>query len=363
VADLVVQALCDPASLTGLSESRWELLVRQARQADLLGRIGSSLERRGLISAVPASPRRHLDGALALSDAQRREVLREVRYLTEALSGVPVELVLLKGAAYATANLPPCGGRLFSDIDILVPRAKLAAVESNLMMRGWVSTHLDAYDQRYYREWMHELPPLEHSRRGTVVDVHHAILPLTARPKPETAKLLAKARQVDGMPGVSVLAPVDMVLHSIAHLTYNDDLSHGLRDLSDLDLLLRHFGGAPEFWSELIARSRELDLMRPLHYGLRCSHHILNTPIPESTLIEAACGAPARPLGALMQALWLRALASQHPTSAPPLTGVALFLLYLRAHWLRMPPALLARHLTVKAWKRAHRVDGEARPL
>lgn len=30
----------------------------------------------------------------------------------------------------------------------------------------------------------------------------------------------------------------------------------------------------------------------------------------------------------------------------------ALFLLYLRAHWLRMPPLLLVRHLTLKAFIR-----------
>jgi hypothetical protein len=31
------------------------------------------------------------------------------------------------------------------------------------------------------------------------------------------------------------------------------------------------------------------------------------------------------------------------------MTGLALFALYVRAHWLRMPPGMLARHLAVKA--------------
>jgi hypothetical protein len=102
----------------------------------------------------------------------------------------------------------------------------------------------------------------------------------------------------------------------------------------------------------LVERARELDLARPLHYGLRFAQLILGMPVPEPTLVEAARAAPSWPLSALMDALWQRALCSQHSTAAPPFTGAALFLLYLRAHWLRMPPALLARHLATKAWQR-----------
>jgi hypothetical protein len=35
-----------------------------------------------------------------------------------------------------------------------------------------------------------------------------------------------------------------MVLHSATHLFYDGELNHGLRDLVDLDDLLRHFSGA-----------------------------------------------------------------------------------------------------------------------
>ena len=69
-------------------------------------------------------------------------------------------------------------------------------VEGALMLHGWSTTHHDAYDQRYYRKWMHELPPLKHNTRGTVLDVHHAILPVTARLKPDSRKLLAASRPI-----------------------------------------------------------------------------------------------------------------------------------------------------------------------
>ena len=42
---------------------------------------------------------------------------------------------------------------------------------------------LTPYDDAYYRDHMHELPPLIHKERDRMIDVHHTILPLTARPK------------------------------------------------------------------------------------------------------------------------------------------------------------------------------------
>jgi hypothetical protein len=228
----------------------------------------------------------------------------------------------------------------------------LDAVENALNIRGWSTTHHNAYDQRYYREWMHELPPLRHNTRMTVLDVHHAILPLTARLKPASAKLLAASRPLAGHDRLRVLCPADMVLHSATHLFHNEELSHGLRDLTDLDILLRHFGPEPGFWEELPHRAAELDLSRPLYYGLRFASHFLGTPVPSEAHHRADTGRPPRITGRLMEALYDRALRPVAARDAGAITLLARDALYVRAHWLRMPPLLLIRHLGTKAFRR-----------
>jgi hypothetical protein len=340
----LVQALRDPRDLPAWTPSQWELLVRQARSAELLSRLAALLEDLGLLDEVPAAPRIHLLAARTVWQAQEEAVHREVTQVQRALAPTGSEIILLKGAAYLYAGLPAARGRVFSDIDILVPRAALPQVEAALMLHGWATTHHDAYDQRYYREWMHELPPMQHVSRQTVLDVHHAIVPLTARLKPDSAKLLAAALPLPGHAGLKVLAPDDMVLHSAAHLFLNEELSHGLRDLLDLDSLLRHFGAHGGFWSALRARAGEMDLERPLAYALCYAQRILGTPVPVEAL--------ASPVSMLMDALYLRALQPDHPTADDTLTPLARWLLYVRAHWLRLPPGRLARHLTVKALRR-----------
>ena len=347
-SDLVVLALRDPERLAGLSPGGWDVLIRQARSAELLARLRSFLADRGLLDQVPPGPRAHLVAASTLASAQQDEVRREVAHIARALRPLAVPIVLLKGAAYVMAALPASAGRTFSDVDVLVPRDRLAEVESALMLAGWATTNPSAYDQLYYRRWMHELPPLQHVRRQTVLDVHHAILPATARLRPPSGKLFEAARPLGGHARMFVLAPADLVLHGMAHLFHNEEWSHGLRDLSDLDLLLRHFGATTGFWEQLVERAHELDLTRPLSHGLRQANRILGTPVPEAPLQAADEFAPRWPLRNLMDRLWSHALRSPHPTAARTATPVAHLVLYARAHWLRMPPLLLARHLAIK---------------
>ncbi|SFU47431.1 nucleotidyltransferase domain-containing protein [Pseudoduganella namucuonensis] len=349
-APLAVLAFRNPGRLAGLGMPEWDLLLRQSAAANLQARLYYLLEQRGDLARIPPQAREHLLWSRALAERHRQAVHWEVATIRRALVDIEAPLILLKGAAYALAGLPPAAGRLFSDIDILLPRECLGEAEAALMLNGWASSHQDAYDQRYYREWMHELPPMEHIQRQTTIDVHHAILPRTAPVHPDPERLRAAARAIPGLPDVWVLAPADMVLHSATHLFFDGEFDNGLRDLVDIDGLLRHFGGQPGFWPELAARARALQLTRPLFYALRYTALLLHTPLPLEVDEARAGGAPGPALLRLMDALFSRALLPKHASCDDRWTGTARFLLYLRANWLRMPPLLLARHLFHKAF-------------
>jgi hypothetical protein len=347
---LIVQALRQPAVMSSFTLADWDVLIRQAREADLLAHICASIQRHGLLTHIPPQAREHLEWSRVIAERHIEAVQWEVELIRKALAEIGVPVVLLKGAAYVIGQLPPAQGRIFSDVDIIVPKEKLDMVEANLMLHGWAATHHDAYDQRYYRTWMHELPPMRHIKRMTVIDVHHAILPATAHVHPDSEKLLATAIPVEGHDKVMVFAPVDMVLHSATHLFHNEQLDHGLRDLVDLDCLLRHFSDLPAFWPTLVMRAQELELTRSLFYALRYTTQILNTPIPPSVIQAAQIGSPNQLLAALMDLLFTRALLPNHPSCSNWFATLARRVLYVRATWLRMPPFMLARHLFHKAF-------------
>ena len=349
-APLLIAVLRAPARMGSLTLAEWELLLRQALAANLTASLHDLAERARVLDAVPRAPRRHLEWAAALLRRHRAGVQWEVARIRAALAGLDMPLILLKGAAYAVCGLAASRGRLFSDIDLLVPRERIGEVEPALMLAGWMSHHHDAYDQRYYRVWMHEIPPMQHVQRGSVIDVHHAILPLTAAAHPDPALLRAAAVAVPGLERVQVLAPADMVIHSATHLFYDGEFDKGLRDLFDLHRLLAEFGARPGFWDALVPRARQLELARPLFYALRYAARVLGSAVPDDVLAALAPSGPPQPLLALMDALFLRALMPMHASCARRFDGAARKALYIRGNWLRMPPLLLARHLFHKAF-------------
>jgi hypothetical protein len=349
------RALRDPVRLSSLSLAEWDLVIRQARRAGILARLAARLDAARLLDAVPAGPRRHLVGERLLAEKHRRDVRSEVRYIAEALSPTGVPVILLKGAAYVLADLPPASGRLFSDIDILVPKTALAAVEQALHRQGWAGGRMDPYDERYYRRWMHQIPPLTNRLRETTLDVHHTIIPETVRLDLRAEKLFAAARPVAGEKGVMTLAPSDMILHSAIHLLNEGEYARGLRDLDDVAELLGHFGRDAAFWPGLLDRAAALDLRRPLYYALRYASLLLAAPIPVTIRDSVLLSPPGAALRALMDTLFERALRPDHASCRDGFSATALWMLYVRAHHLRMPAHLLIPHLLRKAHMRTIR--------
>ncbi|QBQ54516.1 nucleotidyltransferase family protein [Nitrosococcus wardiae] len=349
---LLLKALCQPESLFALQVGEWDLLLRVARQARLLASLGEQIEQRALLDQLPFKVAEHMTAARALANQRQRQVLWEINRLQRALTDIHIPCVLLKGGAYLLAKLPVARGRLLADVDLLVPKTNLKTVELTLKRGGWEAAKVDDYDQQYYRRWMHELPPMRHRDRQVEVDIHHTILPVTSRLHPNPDLLLDAAQSIEGTP-FKVLAPVDMVLHSATHLFYDSELDGQLRDLVDLDGLLRHFGREFSFWESLVPRAIQLELQRPLFYALRYTRHLLETPVPADVIREIENEKPSVLVSLVMDKLVPRALFPEHPDHPRWSTGVACWLLYVRSHYLRMPMHLLMPHLARKAIGRA----------
>ena len=337
--------------MLGLDTGTWNDLIWCARRHGLLARLAIAAEERGILDQVPAKVRELFADACAAAEFNQTVRGFEVRELLRALVGVPVPVVLLKGGAYLLAGLPAARGRMFADIDILVPRDRLADVEAAALAHGWEPVITEAYDQHYYRTWTHQIPPLRHAERGSELDIHHTIAPLTSRAAPDVSALLSDAQALDGG-RLKVLAPADMVLHSAVHL-FNEQMDMGLRDLMDLHVLLGFFGRNAAFWRDLVAHARRHRLERPLFYCLRYAERFYGTPVPATAKTEVGGFGPNRAVRALMDWLVTEAILPIWPGKRRPGAGLARWLLYVRSHWLRMPPTLLARHLLIKAVARA----------
>ena len=355
--------LAKPQLLQECSLRDWDRLLPWARRVGVVAKFYTYLEAQGQLDRIPTQVQPHLEAAAIIAGEHERRTRWECNRIQRALFDLPdrdFPVVLLKGAAYVMSNLPCAHGRLVSDVDILVPKPHLATIEQVLHQHGWDTVKKSDYDETYYRQWMHELPPMRHRLRGTIVDVHHTILPETSRLKPDPVKLFAASRPLPGTP-FGTLCPADMVLHSATH-AFQEELANPLRDLLDLHELFTHFGvREPDFWATLPQRARQLDLTRPLFYALRFTQRFLHTPLPPYVTPAQGPAAPPPPVQAQNDRHVDQVTQAEYPRRAGPAT--ARWLLYIRSHWLRMPPLLLARHLSRKAlirWQARRRNSNQA---
>lgn len=350
----------NPAQAQSWTHTEWERLFQVARDARLLGTLAFFIREKGLSDFVPAKGRWFLKSAEVKSERGRRQTLWEVECLRRALfqnrlSLQPpdheIPLVLLKGAAYQAAGLPWGNGRISVDVDVLTPRETLPTVEAALTIAGWIPEKKSAYDDHFYREWMHEIPPMVHLDRGTTLDVHHTILPRTGRLTVDAALLFAE--MVPLRDNLFVLSPRDMLLHSTVHLFQDGELSNCARDLLDLNQMFGYFSAQdPDFWQKLLERARQLHLTRPLCHAVHFCRLLAGTEFPEFFLREVRTFRGGWLSRTLMR--WLVPLSIEPEISGEETRSAALarFCLYVRSHFLRMPLRILIPHLWAKHWQR-----------
>ena len=142
-----------------------------------------------------------------------------------------------------------------------------------------------------------------------------------------------------------------MVLHNAVHLFQDGELAGSVRDLVGTKALITHFGTTDAaFWDRLPARAAQLGLERPLFYVLRFAARMLGTAVPPAVI--ARVPAPPAPVLALMDRLVSRSMLPLRGAQGTLGEETARTLLYVRSHWLRMPPGQLALHLFRKSVRR-----------
>jgi hypothetical protein len=333
-ASILVAALRNPASVLALDARGWTALLTIARAEQLIGTLAVKLRTLDVPPAIAAM----LDDARTNAEYQRRTALWEADCARRALIGYDGKVALMKGTAYVAAGLKAGEGRHIGDLDIMVAAGDLGDVERMLLEQGgWEWVKEDAYDDAYYRDHMHELPPMIHKERDRMIDVHHTILPLTAKPAPDAAAMLADSIELSQSPGLHVFYPADMVCHCAAHLIADGDLSGGLRNLWDMHCLISEFAQSDDgFWLTLSKRAAKHGLAKDVKRAVRLSARVYGTAIPADWNHTR-----------ISDGLFIRRMLARDEWGRGS-TKIIRLAFYIRSHWLRMPPLMLARHLWTK---------------
>lgn len=326
-----------------LLQQEWTQLVRVLRYQQCLARLGWRLRENGLLATVPDYALNHIKNAELIAQKQYHQVQFEAKLLQQLLQPVTGHLLFLKGAGYSLTDDALVGlGRTYSDIDLLVDKQSLPQIEQELCLHGFFAEDLDEYDQKYYRQWSHEIPPLRHGSRGTLLDVHHNLLPLITGRAPDITLFFNHTRQTQL--GYTVFSPAAMFLHSAVHLLLNEEIKHGFRDLTDLYLILEQYQST-DFWQELLSLATNSGFNNELFLALRYNRKILNFIVPTAVSEQLQPYQPSPFHLRYLDFIFMHKLMPTHPSIATKADLIADSLLLLRGHYLKMPLWLLIKHL------------------
>lgn len=242
--------------------------------------------------------------------AQGLVVDRRAADVLAALDQADVPALLLKGASVAALLHGRDEPRTYSDVDVLVPPARVADAGRVLASLGYrpvaSAVSVGRHRPTHATEW---------ERPGDVsVDLHGRLSGIEADPAAAWELLAARARPLRlGEAEVPALDPVAVGLLVALHPAHHGP-SHA-RSLADLDRALDRLTG--EDWDAVAGLARELDADAALGAGLRLR--------PAGAALAARLGLPERaPLDVALRA-----------SGAPPLA--------LGLDWLARTPGLRAK--------------------
>lgn len=249
-------------------------LVAIAERLCVLGLVLVELSRTGRLAELQSAS--GLDAVRHLRLARRQAMIwdleRDAVYRQLSRAGVPT--VLLKGAALRLTAYHDPAEREFVDIDVLVPKAAIAAAVAALEERGYTLAPPDQLE--LYLEHHHHLL-LKHSR-GFVVEVHWALEHDASPFKLDAEAVRRSARTVTTPDGTMVAVPSSehMVLH-LSHQNLENGFSH-LRRFVDVDRVVT---SAADFdWDVLRLESQRMQVQNVVALSLRLAEVLLGTAVP-----------------------------------------------------------------------------------
>ena len=347
-AQTVKSLFIDPSQGNQLTHAQWSQFIFILRECDLLGRFYYLAREHECYDLFPNKVKHHLHSAKVKADRQAKQAIYEAVELGENLTEIDVHPIFLKGVAYTLRNSSASKGRVYSDMDVLVAKSQLKEVERRLSIFGWFVKDLDEYDQKYYRQWAHEIPPMQQHSRGTVADIHHNLLPPISGRAPDITMFTNHLHSTET--GLFTLSKPAMVLHSIIHLFFNEEFSNGFRDLTDLHLMFSEEDEKSDFWPELSKLSEQVKFTTELYYAVRYCQLITETQFPDSflTLVNQAKLNPVKL--AMADFLFSKVLLPHHPSCMDKYTSIARVMAEIRGHLLKMPLHILIYHSLYKVF-------------
>ncbi|HAT42931.1 MAG TPA: hypothetical protein DCS87_14575 [Rheinheimera sp.] len=333
--NVVIRFFKDPSLFVQqATPAHWTQLVHQCREQALLG--SAYLYLQPYLEELPAQIVSHFESGKIYADKQQQTLMRELLVLEQVFAEIDFPILLVKGVAYRLHKFAFAAGRVFSDLDLLVPATKVQPTVELLQSAGFMDSTEHDYDRRYYLEWSHQHPPLRHYTRGSEIDLHHTIFFAKSTVHVDIHKFIENSTRLNGS-CFSLPAAADMFVHSCLHLLFQEEYHKITKDLVDLHELYKSIDNK----AAIIQSAALTNKPEVVALGLHLLATLFNVELSKE---EMAFVSRQNRLSRLAVAYLVRKLTEGCNNRLAKLWWVA------RGHLIKMPWYLLIYHSVAKVW-------------
>lgn len=248
---------------TGLD---WDTLEPLIHSEGLAGLLYQQVREQGI---TPEPVERRLAHEYYRRASRNTLLQHEVETILAALNQAGVSVILLKGLALAATVYHHIALRQIGDVDLLIRREDIAAVDTLLTKRGYQRDQVETWAGDLARHESHatwrRAGPVE-----VILEPHWSLLDSPHHQAKGVAWFWQTARPARlGQTTVDVLGPEAQLLHLCAHAwLHHSRSSLSMRWLHDVAELLVLY--EKEFdWPDLFTQAQVYDLVLPLQYALK----------------------------------------------------------------------------------------------
>jgi hypothetical protein len=265
------------------SDLDWQRVLSTATDLRVAPLVYSTLKTVASTTSVPPAVIEQLARLYYRHAALNGQFYAELRTILTACAQATIPVLVLKGAAIAERVYGNIALRPMSDLDLLVRREDLEAMNRLLHELNYVHDESE-HPAAWYPGHHHHLAPYRRPDRHAAVEVHHHIVPSTAPVRIPVEHLWRRAQRasIASTPAL-VLAPTDVVLHFCLDISCVASFVKGLRTLCDIAATIECHGENFD-WVVFLKQAAEYDAERFVYYPLWLARLLVGADVPAEAL-------------------------------------------------------------------------------
>lgn len=267
----------------------WEKVLRLSGTHLATPQLRWALRDQEQYSELPADVAEYLDAVYTLNLEKNQKCIDQLVHCIGVMNSVGVQPVLLKGAAVIAARLYPTHGeRMISDLDILVPAAKLPEILEKLVGEGYqplLEAGIELPDPVAFEREDHHYVPLVSKDWPVAIElhVHPVLLPFDKLLSSE--EVFEGAKTLNWYGAICLLpSPTHFVVHNIIHAFIVDaQLSlrrFSVRQLFEFVLMNKVFGKQID-WQAISSRFKAFGYGKSLRQYVALANVCFNFIAPQ----------------------------------------------------------------------------------